>query len=295
MDNLILYNGQLVPAGDAKISVFDPGFLYGESIFTTLAVRNRLPCFLSRHLDRLLETARQTELREVPSRTALSDGVFRLLDSLGTPPALLRITLSPGPLMNFRLDSPTSGPSIWMVLPVYRTPLPPSLYRSGVVVGIGPVQSFGTTDPRFTHKTGNLFLSRWIRHHLPKDQFDALFRTPRGFFVEGTVSNLFWILKTGEILTPPETWGILPGVVRGVLLEVAHEIGIPVRWGSLTQRSVHQARGAFLTNSYIGLLPVRTLQTGRVAVAFDPLDPLLSRFSTELEHRLMQDLSHGNR
>lgn len=113
--------------------------------------------------------------------------------------------------------------------------------------------------------------------------------------MEGTVSNLFWILEKGEILTPPETWGILPGIVRGVLLEVAHEIGISVQWGSLTQRSVHQARGAFLTNSYIGLLPIRTLQTGRDAVAFDPSDPLLSRFSSELERRLMRDLSHGNR
>ncbi len=295
MENLILYNGTLLAAEDAQISVFDPGFLYGESIFTTLAIRNGLPCFLSRHLDRLLKTSKRTGWNDTPSRKKLSEGVYRLLESLGTAPNLLRITLSPGPLQDFRLDSRKSGPPVWMILPVYRDPLPPSLYRSGVAVGVGPMQAFGLSDPRGTHKTGNLYLSRWVRRHLPEGHFEALFRNPRGSFAEGTVSNLFWILEGGVLLTPPETWGILPGIVRSVLLEAANELGISVRWGSLTQRSAHLACGAFLTNSSIGLLPIRTLQTSRGAVAFSPSNSLLSLFSDELERRLVQELPEGDR
>ena len=285
MDNLIVYNGTLLPAEDASVSVFDPGFLYGESIFTTIAVQNRMPLFLSRHLDRLFKTADRTGWQNTPLRKDLSKGVHTLLRSLETPPALLRITLSPGPLTGFRLDSRQQGPPVWMVLPVYRNPLPLSLYRSGVTVGVGPVQAFGSDDPRGTNKTGNLFLSRWVRRNLPADQFEALFRNIRGFFVEGTVTNLFWIQKDGELLTPPETWGVLPGITRAVLLEAAKEHGISIRWGSLTQPSIHKARAAFLTNSFVGVLPIRTVRKNRSEIPLDPGDPLLSLFSSELERR----------
>ncbi|MCL4460890.1 MAG: aminotransferase class IV [Nitrospirae bacterium] len=291
MDNLIVYNGTLLPAAEARISVFDPGFLYGESIFTTMAVRERSPCFLSRHLDRLLRTAEQTGWKNPPDRKDLTKGVHLLLQSLEILPSLLRITLSPGPLTGFRLDSRQQGPSVWMVLPVYRDPLPKLLYQSGVAVGVGPIQAFGANNPGGKIKTGNLFLSRWIRRHLPDDLFEALLRNPRGFFVEGTVSNLFWVTKDKHLLTPPETWGILPGIVRSILLETARNLRTPVRWGSLTQQSIHKARAGFLTNSFMGVLPIKAVRTDKNEIPLDPRDPLLALFATELEHRLIREIS----
>ena len=233
MNNPVVFNGKILPADTACVSVFDPGFLYGESVFTTIAVIDHLPRFLPRHMDRLMTTAQKMGLKGLPEKSSVSESIHLLLEELPSPPALLRVTISPGTLSGYRLDGLKEGPCTWMVLPVFRSPLPDHLYKSGVSAEVGPVISPGSADPRSVHKTGNILLQRWIRQKMDKDLFESLFRNSRGLLLEGTICNLFWIMEDGQIMTPPESWGVLPGVVRAVVLEIIGEkkplfpVGVP--------------------------------------------------------------------
>lgn len=289
MNNPVVVNGKILPADQARVSVFDPGFLYGESVFTTLAVIDRLPRFLPRHMDRLMTTAREMGLKGLPEKSSVSEAIHLLLGELTPPPALLRVTISPGTLSGYRLDGLKEGPSTWMILPVFRSPLPDNLYKSGIFAEIGPVISPGAADPRSVHKTGNILLQRWIRQKMDKNLFESLFRNSRGLLLEGTICNLFWILEDGLIMTPPESWGVLPGVVRAVLLEIIGEKNLPFRWGSLTASSLPMARSAFLTNSYVGVLPVRSIRAGQRTIHYDPGHPILTCLSNELHLRSLRE------
>jgi|UniRef100_A0A7C3R2X9 branched-subunit amino acid aminotransferase/4-amino-4-deoxychorismate lyase len=289
MNNPVVFNGKILPADQAFVSVFDPGFLYGESVFTTIAVIDHLPRFLPRHMDRLMMTAQKMGLRGLPEKGSVSEAIHLLLGKLPSPPALLRVTISPGTLSGYRLDGSKEGPCTWMVLPVFRSPLPDNLYKSGISAEIGPVISPGSADPRSVHKTGNILLQRWIRQKMDKDLFESLFRNARGLLLEGTICNLFWIMEDGLIMTPPESWGVLPGVVRAVVREIIGEKSLPFRWGSLTASSLPMARSAFLTNSYVGILPIRSIRTRHRTIQYDPSHPILTCLSEELHLRSLRE------
>ncbi len=257
--NLIVMNGKLIAAEEASISAFDPGFLYGETLFTTLGVRNGSCRFLGRHLNRLMEMASVLHPTSPFSPEQIREGVRSLLLALPAPPQLLRITLTPGHLDGFRLDSGGSGPPSWMIVPIFRKGPDPIAEQSGVPTEISPVPALSSRDPRSRFKTGNLFLSRWLRRNKPPSRFELLMKNTRGYLLEGTVSNLFFVLKDETVLTPPEQWGVLPGVIRSVLIDLLRARGIPLQWGSLTPRTLNRAKGAFLTNSFIEMLPIRTI------------------------------------
>ncbi|MHB1286091.1 MAG: aminotransferase class IV [Leptospirales bacterium] len=257
--NLIVMNGKLIPAEEASISVFDPGFLYGETLFTTLGVRNASCRFLGRHLKRLMEMASIFHPTSPFSPEQVREGVRMLLLALPDSPQLLRITLTPGHLDGFRLDSGVSGPPSWMIVPIFRKGPDPVAGQSGISTEISPVPALSSRDPRSRLKTGNLFLSRWLRRNKSSSRFELLMKNTRGYLLEGTVSNLFFLLQDDTVLTPPDHWGVLPGVIRSVLIDLLRIRGIPLRWGSLTPRTLNRAKGAFLTNSFIEILPIRTI------------------------------------
>ncbi|MHB1605980.1 MAG: aminotransferase class IV [Leptospirales bacterium] len=257
--NVIMMNGRLIPAEEATVSAFDPGFLYGETVFTTIGVRNSTAIFLKRHLRRLLHMASVLRMHSLPHPDQIQNGVETLLASLFPQPSLLRITITPGPLSGYKLDQESQGPSSWLITPIFR-PLPdPSLYKNGVSTEISTIPALSFRDPRSSLKTGNLLLSRWLRKNKPPSRFELLMKNAQGLLLEGTVSNLFFLLQDKTVLTPPEQWGILPGVIRSALIDILNRRRIPLRWGSLTSRTLHRANGAFLTNSFIGILPVQTI------------------------------------
>lgn len=252
-------NGKLISAEQASVSAFDPGFLYGETVFTTLGVRNAKACFLERHLRRLLQMASALCFPAPPHPDEIRIGVDSLLSSLFPEPPLLRITITPGHLSGFRLDQEVQGPSSWIIAPIFRPLLDSKLYKTGVSTEISRIPAPSFRDPRSSLKTGNLLLSRWLRKTKPPSRFELLTKNANGRLLEGTVSNIFFLLRDKTVMTPPEKWGILPGVIRSAVIDILDRRGIPLRWGSLTSRTLHQAKGALLTNSYIGILPIQTV------------------------------------
>jgi len=125
----------------------------------------------------------------------------------------------------------------------------------GVRLGLAPFQRL-SQSPLVRFKTTsyleNIYVLTWARK---EGFFDALFTNERGDITEGSISNVFFLNK-GQIVTPPTDAGLLPGVTRKQILNVACTIGIPLTESTVTPEELNQFDGAFVTNSVIEILPV---------------------------------------
>ncbi len=257
--------------------------LFGEGLFETFRVyRARRLAFAEDHLDRMAEGASFFALPF--SRKKAFDALKLALEEI--PPdseARLRLNLvSEG---DHRAEK-TAFHTSWEPLPEMG-----AWQDQGVKLAFCRFQRFsGSPLVRFktTSYLENIFAFTWAR-----DQgfFDALFTNERGQITEGSISNVFFF-EEGHIWTPPTHAGLLPGVTRKQIIEVARAVGIPVTERTVMPGDLDQFDGAFVTNSVIEILPVcavgdivyaipemiQTVRAGyqkRLEAAFFPAGPKL--------------------
>lgn len=266
---LIYLNGRLVPQAQAKISVFDHGFLYGDGIYETLRVRHGAIFRLREHLDRLVASARGIAMRFPWSAATLTRAMLKTLraNRLTRGQAMLRITISRGPGAIGLDPALCRRPTVVIIALPYR-PQPSSFYRRGVSVILAVRRRNAPQALPPCIKSTN-FLNNVLakieakRAHV----FDAIFLNLQGCVAEGTTSNIF-IVRRGVLETPSLHTGILAGVTRGEILRFARALKIPVRETLLHPRALFQADECFLTSTLIDILPVtrvngRRIGTGR--------------------------------
>jgi branched-chain amino acid aminotransferase len=234
----------------------DPAFLYGESLVTTVGVCNGQPEFIERHVSRILQMAKSLEWSFIPSRESILRGVRLMIKRLVPAPRLLRITITPGALREVSMVQHPFVQGDWFIFPVFRNDPLKTDYERGVDVAVttGPLLLSG--DPRGRLKTGNLLLSATLARKRPPGVFEWILKGKTGRLLEGSVSNVFFIRDDGSVLTAPERWGVLPGVIRSVVLEELKKAGRIIRWSSPKIPDLGETRGVFLTNSYLKVMPV---------------------------------------
>ncbi len=239
----VLLDGQLLSAGQAKVSALSDGFLFGHGVFETVRAHRGLPLHFAAHHARLAASSAALRLDPPPPAEELATRVTRLLASVRLPDAAVKI-------VRYRELNRTAELITARSLP-YSAPD----YLRGF-----RVMTFrqGERDGRLTgHKSLNYLENLLARQTAKAAGFDeALFVTPAGNVLEGSVSSLF-IVKDGHAHTPPLAAGILPGVARARVLalvgpERAHET-------PLTLDDVFGADEVFLTNALMGVMPVSTL------------------------------------
>src|SRR5205814_2129973 len=213
---------------DAKISVFDRGFLYGDSVYETIGtVRGRLFA-LSDHLDRLERSAARLALR-LPPRAVIERAILETMAAAGNSESRVRVMVTRGG-GKLDLDPASAGePNLVVIAGPLGGPTP-EMYDRGVAVAIVSVTRNlpGAIDPAI--KSGNylnnvLALSEARRR---PGVHEAILLSASGSVAEGATSNVF-LVKDGEILTPALSVGILDGVTRGKVIELARGAGIGCR------------------------------------------------------------------
>ncbi len=241
---MIWVRGRIVPDDALAISVLDRTFEHGLGLFETLRTWSGQPTLLPRHLDRLTRSA--AELGLPCERDALPDreAVQALLAADGrAADAMLRITLSGG-------ISESSGATLWM-----RSFALPPAPAAGIILGpAGPAR----VDMLAGHKTLNYWTNRILYENARSSGFDeCLSISPDGSLWEGSRSNLFVVMED-QILTPPCTGKVLPGIMRSLILERGARLGLDVRETPLNLLDrLLRPEEVFLSNSVRGILPVR--------------------------------------
>lgn len=286
---VVYLNGEFVAADRAAIPIDDPGFLQGEGVYETAAVRKgRLP-FWEDHWGRLCDSARALGM-EVPLTFARATDVLReLVRRNDLPDAVVRFQLTGGvggpPGMGDGRSGPAAGSGARTLL-VQLSPLPiypPEEVLRGwkIVLSRTALTPF---LPRVKH-TNRLPHVLARREAARANAQEAILVDPEGVLLEGTRSSLFFILR-GVLHTPALDCGILAGVTRDKALLVARREGMTINEGLHSRLELEAAEEVFLTFTSAGVMPVtdiegRPVGAGRMGAATRRLksgyDELLSR------------------
>ena len=273
-------NGRTVPAESAKVSVFDRSFLYGDGLFETIGVRNGRPAFWSAHWERFTRGADFLGIRIGPSSTELRAAAESLLAGNGVSRGVLRITLSRG--CGPRGYSPLGANEPQLVMAAFPDAYPqagPRRLRMATA-------SFrlGVEDPLTRVKSASKLLNVLARAEAEAAGADeALLLNTAGRIAEAGSGNLFWISE-GRLRTPSLREGALPGIARGILLEIAPNLGLQAEEVSASPEVLATADAVGISYSTQGVAAVASLDG-------EPLgsSPVTERLWAEYQRRMESD------
>jgi branched-subunit amino acid aminotransferase/4-amino-4-deoxychorismate lyase len=245
---MIWVNGRVLSDSALTISLADRVFEHGLGLFETFRTWNGRPRLLARHLARLRRSAAALGIPLDPKALPSLDAVAALIRAeriSESEDALLRIVLTGGLTRK-------AGSTLWMRAEPLR-PAPPS--RNGAALSLAFFE-VAWHDPLARHKTLNYWSRRLAYEHaLFEGADEALLRTPDGRVWEGSRSNLF-LVEGGLVVTPALDGPLVPGVMRGVVIEQARQMGLEILEGELTADRLESASEVFLTNAVRGIVPV---------------------------------------
>jgi branched-chain amino acid aminotransferase len=267
-------NGRVFDREHAVISVFDHGFLYGEGVYETLRTYNGKPFLFDRHMSRLRRSAGMLSLpvpvpdAEIATRfadtmRAAGLGTASAGDSStsgatsagGIKEAYLRVLITRG-IGDLSYDPAATPTSSIVVIAKPHVDPPASVFEHGVMVTLSTIvrNHPGSVNPMI--KSNNLLNNALaMQEAVKRGAFEAIMRNFRGELAECTTANLF-VVKGGAALTPPTDAGLLAGITREFLFEIAADAGIPMREQVLKDADLFGADEAFFTSTTREIVPI---------------------------------------
>jgi branched-chain amino acid aminotransferase len=264
---LIYLNGALVPKEEARVSVFDHGFLYGDGVFEGIRVYAGKVFRLEEHVARLYESARTLELHVPMEQPEMIDAITRTVAANDKADAYVRVVVSRGP-GDLGIDPAKCARATVVIVVDAIAMYPREAYDFGIDLVTSSVRRvpMESLDPRV--KSLN-YLNNILAKLEAKNAgcLEAIILNHHGLVAECTGDNLF-IVKNGRLETPAVTQGALEGITRRVVLEIAAELGIEAQETELALHDVYNADECFLTGTAAEIVPVvsadgRTVGDGR--------------------------------
>ena len=253
MNRLACVDGELLAPDEAKVSVYDRGFLYGDSVFETIRTYAGRPFALDEHVRRLERSSELVGIQLPVAPAVLVAEIERAIATAGNVESYVRvmITRGTGPL---GLDPAQVMRPLRVVFIEPLTPLPSTMYRDGV--SVITYRTERASDAAHGAKVGNYLAGMMaLRVARQTGAHEALILDAAGRVTEGTTSNVF-IVRGQTIVTPPDDAGILLGITRAKLIELAPQIGLSVKYSSLVTADLLGADEVFLSSSIREILPV---------------------------------------
>ncbi|MBT8454027.1 MAG: aminotransferase class IV [Deltaproteobacteria bacterium] len=263
----VAIDGEVFDRDEARVSVFDRGFLYGDSVFEVYRTYAGVPFAEREHLERLARSAARIMIPMPVSIETLCSEVRATLEAAGEGDWYVRVivTRGTGPLTY----DPTTAQSPLRVIIAAPVSVPPAeRYEQGIAVALLEA-SRPTDDVRAAGAKASNYLANLLAVHeaQQKGAQEALMLGREGQILEGASSNLF-IVTGGKVRTPEPQPGILVGITRATVIAAAADEGIEVIEGEVRPEDLYGADEAFLTSSIREVMPVvsaegRTIGDGR--------------------------------
>jgi branched-chain amino acid aminotransferase len=243
-------NGDLVEGGAARIDPSDRGFLLGDGLFETMRASGGVVPLLSRHLARLRTAAASLELPVPSADEAIAAACRDLLAANGLDDAALRLTLTRGPAPRGLLPSPNVTPTLLLS----SFPLGPESPPARVAMARGTRRNERSPVSRLK-ALGYLDNLLALQEARAAGADEAVLLNGAGRLAGATTANLF-LVEGGCLRTPPVGEGVLPGITRALVMELAGGLGLDCREEPLVPERLARCEGAFLTSSLAGVRPV---------------------------------------
>jgi len=257
---LIWVNGTLKPRNEAVVSVFDSGFVLGDGVWEGIRVHHGQPAFLEAHLDRLWEGATALMINIGLTREELSAAIYKTLAANDMHDGVhIRLMVSRGvkstPYQDPRL---TIGAATVVIIAEHKEPLP-STVTEGITLFTTHVRRANpdTLDPRLNaHSKLNDITACIQAANAGADE--ALMLDPDGFVATCNSTHFFIVTRDNEVWTSDGRY-CLHGITRANVLKVCSAAGIVAREKTFSLTDVYSAREAFVTGTFAGVVPVRTI------------------------------------
>jgi branched-chain amino acid aminotransferase len=251
----VYINGKLFDKSEAKISVYDHGLLYGDGVFEGLRIYNGKVFRLAEHIDRLYESARHVHLEVPIGKDEMIEAVQSTVAANKKREGYIRLVLTRG-AGGLGLDPrKCTDPQVVIIVDDIKM-YPQELYENGMeIVTAATIRNHpNAVNPRI--KSLN-----YLNNILAKLEairagcMEALMLNHKGEICECTGDNIF-LVKRGTLQTPPVDAGILEGVTRNAIIELAGSADIPIAQSVLTRHDVYAADECFLTGTAAEVIPV---------------------------------------
>jgi len=248
-------DGQLSRADDARISVFDRGFLYGDSAFEVMRTYGKRPFREGEHLARLVGSCERLVMRLPLTAAELSAAIAQTIEASEQPECYVRVMVTRG-VGPMSLDlSQADSPSV-LVFALPLSPPPEGTYVEGVAVGLSQAARATDGTSAAGAKSSNYLASLLALHEVKqRGCHEALIVGASGDVIEGATSNVFAV-RAGELFTPPIHAGILAGITRQAVIELATEQRRRVHEVPLAPSELFNADEVFITSSVREVVPV---------------------------------------
>jgi len=258
---LCFLNGQLLPEGEARVSIADRGFLYGDSVFETTRVQAGRALFLSEHLERLTQGMQLLGFAVQPTQPEMRAACEQLIRANALPSGVLRVAVTRGVGTRGANPAGTHSPTLLATL----TPLADLAQRTERGYRLVTTQWRKPPSSVLPNqaKTGNYLNSILAMQQAALLQADeAVLLDIDGNIAECSQSSLFFV-HAGVLRTAALSSGVLHSITRSFVLRVAAELAVHVEEGNIAPASVAQAQEVFISNSVIGIMPVAQLDAAR--------------------------------
>jgi branched-chain amino acid aminotransferase len=267
MDLKVYIDGKFYLKEEAKISVFDHGFLYGDGVFEGIRAYNGRVFCLDEHLNRLYQSAKYIMLEIPISIKEMEKAILETLRINKLKDAYIRVVVSRG-VGDLGLDPRKCQKPSVIIITDKITLYPKEFYEKGLeVITVSTRRNIPEAlNPRV--KSLN-----YLNNILAKIEvnnaglLEGIMLNKEGYVAEATGDNIF-IVKNKKLITPPNYAGILEGVTRGVVIKIAEKLKIPVEEKLFTQHDIYIASECFLTGTAAEIIPVvkvdgRTIGDGK--------------------------------
>lgn len=254
-ESIVNINGLVTSSRDAKISIFDRGFLYGDSIYEVMYSKKSTIVFLEEHLLRLEQSANYLNMDLNYGREQLTEEILKTLKASKVENAYIRLILTRGE-SSITLDPNESTHNNLVIIVKPQTQHPEDYYKSGIKLMISDVIRNDKKATNPSAKSGNYLNNVMAMADAKKyGANDALMVNNLGQISEGTTFNI-WMIKNNCIYTPSTATGLLEGITRKKILELCLLNKINVEEKIFYPKDILDADLAFITSSTRGIMPV---------------------------------------
>ena len=250
MPNVAFVNGAFMPLAEAKVSIEDRGFQFGDGVYEVIRTYKGRPFSLEAHLSRLDRSATALELLQPYSRAEWIDHILEGIKRAAYPEAkiYLQITRGVAPRDHAYSNEPT--PTAVMTVREFH-PLDRSVQATGVAAMTTEDIRWGRCDIKSVNLLANVLARQQVKQ---ARVFEAIL-VDAGLVTEGAISNVM-VVQGGTVVTAPEGPRILSGVTRAVVLDLALKEGLPIQERFVSQADLYEADEVFLTGTTVEVLAV---------------------------------------
>ena len=248
----------------AKISILDRGFCYGDGLFETIRVNKGKIYCLKKHIDRLFNSLPQVLIELPMTRLELVKVIKETLTRNKFKNAIIRLEVTRGDTQsNIKIDYKTHPNLVVNIRPF--VPLPRKVYKKGVRIMLFYERASFTSGLRQRLKSCN-YLSNIILKEISdkKNCMEGVVIDPNFGVTEGTASNIF-IVKNGQLKTPPLSPYVLAGITRQLVIDIARDNKIPIFEEQIKKEELFEADEVFITSSGIEIVPVTQVDSISIA------------------------------